>query len=128
MSTLFFNACNTDDSVSHKLIGTWKMERIYHLESEVSLSNCIKKSKITFFENGDLSYNSFNIENGNCEERNDSGKWTLDDQERILSLNYDPPQNSMTPNKHGLVIADEQLELWQTHLGDSIHYTYKRVE
>jgi hypothetical protein len=128
MSTLLFHACDTNDSVSHQLIGTWKMDRIYHLESEIPLSNCVKKSKITFYENGNLTYNSFKTENGNCLGQNNSGKWILDDQESILSLSYNSLQDSMIPNKHGLMIAEEQLELWQTHLGDSIHYTYKRVE
>ena len=90
-----FNSCSNDDdnSETNPIIGTWKPIKKVEICSTGSIetydySECEKTGRTKFFSNGTINITEYNLDNGNCEQfDNSNGTWS--ENNGILTLTFD---------------------------------------
>ncbi len=89
------NSCsnNDDNSDTNPIIGTWKPIKKVEICSTGSIetydySECEKTGRTKFFSNGTINITEYNLNNGNCEQfDNTNGSWSANNE--ILTLTFD---------------------------------------
>ena len=90
-----FNSCSNDDdnSNSNPIIGTWKPIKKVEICSTGSVetyeySECEKNGRTKFFSNGNLNITDYYLNNGNCEQTNNTnGSWNINNDVFTLTIN-----------------------------------------
>ncbi|MBE7660713.1 lipocalin family protein [Tenacibaculum finnmarkense] len=117
---LMFASCSSDDDNTNPLVGKWYYVSASALGNNISLSDCEKKSYMTFTEESftDVSYDLYD---NSCESETTVGSYVTKDGKLIVSDN-----DSSKSINADYSISGNELTLVVTIDGESGTAVYKR--
>lgn len=127
-STILFSCESNDENDLDPIIGTWQLTSETENGTEES-TECSRKTKVTFSEDGKFTYQGFFTDGGSeCENENSSGTWRNDNNSNY-TLDFgdgDTSTTKLTFSQNNNVFSTTDTDNFN---GQTFIYieTYKRI-